>query len=120
VATFAVTAGAAFALANHGATATTAALDSVAWNLNMMVFGPLGASVLVSALAMWRSAAFGRGLCAVGGVAGVVLVVQALLFSGPDQSSTAEGLQPAVGLFWIWMIWTAAVVWRRRTRAMTS
>jgi hypothetical protein len=117
VATYAVTAGAAFALANHGTAATTAALDSVSWNLNMMVFGPLGVSVLVSALAMWRSAEFGRVLCAAGGLAGAVLAVQALLFSGPDQSSTAEGLQAAVGLFWIWMIWTGVVVWRRRPTA---
>lgn len=117
VVTYAVAAGAAYALAHHGTASTTTALDAVSWNLNLMVFGPLGVSVLLSALAMWRSGEFGRAICGAGGLAGVVLVVQALLFSGPDQSSTAQALQPAVAVFWIWMIWTGLVVWRRRPTA---
>lgn len=115
VATYAVTAGAAYSLAHDGTAATTAALDAVSWDLNLMVFGPLGVSVLLSALAMWRSTAFARALCGAGGLAGLVLVAQALLFSGPDQSSVAAGFQAGVALFWIWMIWTGIVVWRRRT-----
>lgn len=114
--TYAVTAGASYALAHDGTAAMTSALDSVAWDLDLMVYGPLGVSVLVSALAMWRSTEFGRALCGIGALAGMVLVVQALLFSGPDQTSVAAGLQAGVGLFWVWMIWTGVVVWRRRPR----
>lgn len=113
--TYAVAAGAAAALSRGGSAQTTAALDSVSWDLNLMVYGPLGVSVLVSALAMWQSAHFNRLLCVLGGLGGATLVLQALLFSGPDQSSVAQGLQGGVALFWTWMIWTAVVVWRRRT-----
>lgn len=120
VVTYAVTAGAAYALTHGGTAATTTALDAVSWDLNLMVYGPLGFSVLLSALAMWRSAEFARALCGAGGLAGVVLVVQALLFSGPDQSSVAAGLQAGVALFWVWMIWTGIVVWRRRPRATAA
>jgi hypothetical protein len=114
VVTYAVAAGAAAALSRGASSQQVAALDSVSWDLDLMVYGPLGVSVLVSALAMWRSGLFSRVLCGAGGLAGVALVVQALLFSGPDRSSVAEGLQAGVLLFWIWMIWTAVVVWRRR------
>ena len=114
VATYAVAAGAALALSHGGSAQVTAGLDAVSWDLNLTIFGPLGTSVILCALAMWRSEQFGNVLCAVGGLAGLVLVVQALLFSGPDQSSVAAGLQAGVALFWIWMIWTGVVVWRRR------
>jgi len=115
IATYAITAGAAVAGSHDASAQTVRALDSVSWDLNLMVYGPLGVSVVVSALAMWRSGLFAQVLCGVGAVGGAALVVQALLFSGPDQSSVAAAFQAGVALFWIWMIWTGVVVWRRCT-----
>ena len=113
VATYAVTAGAAWTLDHGGSDATVRGLDAAAFMLNQMVYGPLGVAVLCSAWAMWRSTLFPRALCVVGLLAGGGGTLLGLAFSAPGMSGAAGPLSAAVPLFWIWMLWTGVVLWRR-------
>ncbi|MGH3508883.1 MAG: hypothetical protein ACRDPI_01470, partial [Nocardioidaceae bacterium] len=67
---YAVSAGAAWSLERGGSVAVTRALDAVAFQTNLMIYGPMGFSVLCAGLAMWRSGLFGRALSALAMVGG--------------------------------------------------
>jgi hypothetical protein len=87
-------------------------LDSVAFELNNTLFGPLGVSLLCAGAAMWASGMFARVLCGLALLAGVVATVLGLAFNAPALSDVAAALQIAPLLFWIWMLWTGVVCWR--------
>jgi hypothetical protein len=98
-------------VANHGGDADVVrGLDSVAYTVNTMIFGPVGVAVLAAAWAMLRSGLFSKYLCWLGMLAGAVLTVYGLVFAGSE--SAGDAFQAAVPLFWIWMIWAGVVMWR--------
>lgn len=109
---YAVSAGAAWARAHGGSTSSLRALDAAAYEINAMVFGPLGVSLLCVGIAMLLSGAFGRVLCGLGITAGALATVQGLVAAGPGQSTISGMLMTGVVLFWIWSIWVGVVVWR--------
>lgn len=112
IATYAIVAGAASSKDNGGSLETIRSLDSVAFQLNNMIFGPLGVAVLCAGLAMWRSGLFHRVLPWLAIVSGALLALAAAALEAPSLSDFAAPLQVAVPLFWIWMIWTGVVCWR--------
>jgi hypothetical protein len=114
---YAVAAGASWSLDNGGSLATTRALDAVAFQTNMTLYGPAGVSVLCAALAMWRSGAFSRALAGLGAVGGSLLIVIGLALVAPRFSGAADAFSSAALLMWVWMLWTGVVVWRARPRA---
>jgi len=113
VATYAVTAGSAWYLDGGGSADVVRGLDAAAFLLNNMIFGPLGVAILCSAGAMWWSGLFPRVLCGIGLVAGVGGVLVGVAASAPAATGTAAALGIAVPLFWIWMLWTGVLCWRR-------
>ncbi|GCD90702.1 hypothetical protein [Nocardioides sp. LS1] len=113
VATYAVTAGGAWYLDHDGSPEVVRGLDAAAVVLNSTVFGPLGVAILCSAGAMWWSGLFPRVLCGVGLVAGVGGTLMGLAAAAPTAGSAADALGIAVPLFWIWMLWTGVLCWRR-------
>jgi hypothetical protein len=112
-AAFAMVMGAAI-LADHGATADmVAGLDTSALSIESLLWGPTGLAVLALAWAMFRSSLFPRALCAVGGVGGILLLVDGLVFNAPRFVSAQSALQGGVPLMWVWMLWTGVLMWRR-------
>lgn len=116
ITTYAVVPGAAWYLDHGGSIDTVRALDAATFTMNNAIFGPLGVAVLCSAAAMWSSGLFPRVLCALGVVAGVGNALVGLMFSAPAVTGIAEMLRVAVVLFWVWMLWTGVLCWRRTTR----
>src|SRR4051812_7235061 len=75
VATYGIVAGTSWAGA-HGATSgEVRMLDSVAFAVSGMVWGPTGVAILCCAVAMWRSQLFPRGLVIIGIAAGGLLTL---------------------------------------------
>jgi hypothetical protein len=116
IATYAIVSGAAWSKDKGGSLETIRSLDAVAFQLNNMIFGPLGVAVLCAGLAMWRSGLFNRVLPWLAIVSGVLLVLSAAALQAPSVSNVAAPLGLAVPLFWIWMIWTGVVCWRAAPR----
>lgn len=105
------------ALADHGASASTLrTVDLVGGDLNMLLWGPTGVAVVCLAVGMLLDGRFPRILPWVGVVGGGALVVQALGFEAPSQQHVAMGLQSAATLFWVWMIWSAVLLFVRSPR----
>ena len=110
----AVVAGTAVA-ADHGADARlVTALDTVATAVESLLWGTVGVSALALSVAMLSSRLFPRVLCCLGLLAGALLVVDGLFFSAPSYTQVASALQVAVPVLWVWMLWTALLLWRRR------
>lgn len=98
-------------VANHGGDADVVrGLDSVAFTVNTMIFGPLGVAVLAASWAMLRSGLFSRYLCWVGLLGGALLAVYGLAFA--QSESAGDAFQAAALLFWVWMLWAGVVMWR--------
>lgn len=98
-------------VANHdGGADLVRGLDSVAFAVNTMLFGPLGVAVLAASWAMLRSGLFSKYLCWLGLLSGALLTAYGLAFAGSE--SAGDAFQAAVPLFWIWMIWAGIVMWR--------
>lgn len=116
IATYAIVAGAARSTDEGGSLATIRSIDAVAFELNNMIFGPLGVAVLCAGLAMWRSGLFNRVLPWIAIVSGVILALFGAALQAPSLSDVAAPLQVAAPLFWIWMIWTGVVCWRAAPR----
>jgi hypothetical protein len=114
IAVYGVAAGASWSLTNGGSLATTRTLDAVAFQLNWMLYGPLGVSVLCAAVAMWRSTSFSRVLAGLGLLAGAAFTAVGLALVAPRLAGGAEALSSAAALLWIWMLWTGVVTWRAR------
>jgi hypothetical protein len=81
--------------------------------MNLMLYGPTGVAVLCCGVAMWRSGLFPRALAVLGAVAGAAFVVDALAFDAPRFAGIQGALNAAVLLFWIWMLWSGVLLWRR-------
>jgi hypothetical protein len=111
---YAVAAGASWSSGAHGSLAVTRSLDAVAFQLDQLLYGPLGVSVVAAGIAMWRSGLFPRVLAGLGAVAGVLSALVALAFAAPRFAGMSQALSSAALLFWIWIIWTGVVLWRAR------
>jgi hypothetical protein len=95
-------------------------LDLVASELNLMIYGPLGISMLCAGLAMWRSGLFVRTLPVLALVSGVAFVAIGAALGGPAQRDLVDPLSAAALLFWVWMLWTGVLLWRRSSAAEES
>lgn len=99
--------------------AAIAGLDAAGTVLFGLVLVPLGASVLASSAAMLLSALFPRWLCWLGIVAGALVTLGGVVgTAGAGDSGTVHDLgDPLTGIpvaaFWLWMIATAIVLFRR-------
>jgi hypothetical protein len=93
-------------------------LDTVAGLAFLCILPPLGLAVGLSAWTMLRSRAFPLWIPAVGLLSGIVLAVGGAL-GGPGYvaSGTFRGIAGAAGigvpLFWVWMVATGVILWRR-------
>ncbi len=112
VVVYAVTAGTAWSLENQGSMETARMLDAAAWQINQMIFGPLGMAVVCAAAAMWLSGLFPKVLCVVGLVGGAAGLLTGLAFSAPELGTASAVTSAGVPLFWIWMLWTGVLCWR--------
>jgi hypothetical protein len=116
IASYAIVAGAAWA-GSEGATAGQLRVaDSVAYAVNGMLWGPTGVAIACSSVAMWRSQVFPRTLVTVGVVAGCLMALLGAAFVAPGYGGVAAVLMVAPALFWVWMLWTGVLLWRRTER----
>lgn len=88
------------------------ALEWTSGTLNGLVFGTVGVSVLSSSWAMLRSELFVKALPILGIVSGIALALSALFIS-PSLSNIGGALSSGAALFWIWMIWTGILLWKK-------
>ena len=107
-------------LAEAGADSSAiVALDGAGTMLFGLILAPIGASVLACSLAMLRSGLFARWLCWLGVVAGALVIAGGIVSTtGAGDTGTVADLAdpltgPPVALFWIWMLATSAVLFRR-------
>jgi hypothetical protein len=119
IAAYAVAASAGYLAGHSGPTAAIVGLDGSANWLDQIIWAPLGLSVATSAFAMLRSAIFPRWLCWLGLVSGLVSTAYGAL-AGPAFVSTGGAqsiVQAANGIgalsFWIWMLATGILLFRR-------
>jgi hypothetical protein len=110
-------------LVDNGAdSSVVVTLDSTASILFMLVFGPLGVSVLAGAALIMTTGLFRGWLGWLGIIAGILVILfgilgVAALGNGAgllDRGAQLTGI--GVPLFWIWMIATSVILWRRRPR----
>lgn len=112
-------AGAAAGLAHSGGDhSAIVAVDAAGAWLDVMIFAPIGMSILAAAYAQLRSRLFPAWLCWLGvasGIAGCVLglVVGPALAAGPGPFQTVQMLSLATLGFWVWMLATGIVLFRR-------
>ncbi len=114
IAVYALAAGVAWSVGNGASAASVRTLDSAAYLLNYMIYGPLGVSLLCAGAAMWLSGLFGKVLPVAALAAGLLATLLGLVFVAPRFEDVAAALQLAPLLFWIWMLWTGVVLWRAR------
>lgn len=105
-------ASAAAGLAEAGDEASMVAIDRAGAGINLMLFGGLGTAITCAAYCMWRSGLFPMPLNLIGLVSGVA-IVGAQLSVSPSLSGLFDVLYFFPLVFWVWMIWTSVVLWRR-------
>jgi hypothetical protein len=116
VVAYAVVAGTARLAASGAGTGLVVGLDSAAFWVDLMLWGPVGVSVLATGIAMLRSGLFASWLSWLGTAAGAAAIIGCLVAgatvdgSGSGAADTATML-PALA-FWVWMLATGVVLWR--------
>ena len=112
-------AGAAAQLAHSGGDRSAiVAVDAAGSWLNVMIFAPIGMSVLAAAFGQLRSRLFPAWLCWLGVAAGVIGCVLGLLIgpafaAGPGPYQTVQMLSITTLGFWVWMLATGIILFRR-------
>jgi hypothetical protein len=105
---------------NGGSADAIVALDAAGSIMFLMVFAPIGVAVLACGIAMLDTRLFRGWLGWLGVAAGSLMIVGGFLAAaavGDDGDFNELGEQPsAIGalLFWLWLLATSAVLWRRR------
>ncbi|HET6667652.1 MAG TPA: hypothetical protein VFG98_10265 [Intrasporangium sp.] len=105
-------AGAAAGRADAGDEAGMVLLDQAGAGLNLMIAGGLGVAIVCASYCMWRSGLFAPALNVIGLVAGVA-IAGAQLSVSPSMQSVFDVLLFFPLVFWVWMLWTGVVCWRR-------
>lgn len=98
--------------ADRGERTLVAFFDLAGAGLNLMIAGGLGVAIVCTAYVMTASGYFSRWLNGLGIVSGVA-IVGAQLSVSPSLSGLFDVLYVFPLVFWIWMIWTSVVLWRR-------
>jgi len=112
-------AGAAAQLAHSsGDRSAIVAVDAAGSWLNIMIFAPIGISILAASAAQLRSRLFPAWLGWLGVASGVILTVLGLVVgpamaAGPGPFQTVQMLAIATLGFWAWMLATGIIVFRR-------
>jgi hypothetical protein len=119
IATYAMTAGASWYAGHGGSLGQVRGLDSAAFYVNNMIWGPCGVAVVCCGVAMWRSALFPRVLNALALVGGAALILAGVAFQSPRFTALSDGLTSGAVLFWVWMLWTGVLLWRATRRVAT-
>lgn len=114
IATYAIVSGAAWAHAHGSDMSTLRGLDATAFQLNQMIFGPLGVAVLCAGIAMWTARLFPRVLSGLALVSGVLLILAGAAATAPKLSDVMNVLTFGVLAFWVWMLWLGVLLWRSR------
>ncbi len=123
IAAYGIVAAAARLAADGGDPDLVAALDGGAFWLVLLIWGPIGISVLATGLAMLRSQLFAAWLSWLGMVAGAAGVVGCLVAGATTDESGSAAAAPAVTTvaalgMWVWMLATGVVLFRQsRTTA---
>ena len=110
----------------HASASSVVALDSAGSITDMLIFGPIGVSVVTAALAMRRSRLFASWLSWLGLLAGLLLAAGGIVASSAQGSTGAWHTignvlsGPPVLAAWIWMIATSVIIWRATPRAETA
>lgn len=113
---------AAFLVDSGAESSIVVTLDSTASVMFMLVFGPLGISLLAGAAPMITTGLFRGWLGWLGIIAGILVILfgilgVAVLGNGSGLLDTGAQLTGiGVLLFWIWMLATSVILWRRRPR----
>jgi hypothetical protein len=100
-------------------TAAIVALDAVATVLFTLIFATVGVSVLASSIAMLLSGLFARWLAWLGVITGSLVVAGGIVgTTGAGDTGTLHDLAdpltgPPVAAFWLWMLATSIVLFRR-------
>jgi hypothetical protein len=93
------------------------ALDGSAYWVNVLIWGPIGVSVLATGIAMLRSRVFAGWLSWLGvvaGAAGIAGCIVAGAVAGRSGTGPADAVTSIAALgVWIWMIATGVVLFRR-------
>jgi hypothetical protein len=118
IAAYSVVAGAARLAADGAADpGLVGALDGVGFWLNLMIFGPIGVSLLAAGTAMLRSRLFPAWLswlALLAGAAGVVGSVLSAGVAGGSGQGLADAVTGAAAIgMWIWVIVTGVRLWRQ-------
>jgi hypothetical protein len=118
--------GAAQVLASQGGQdGTVVALDRLGGVAFLCVLAPLGLAVLLAAWSMLTTQTFPRWIPVVGLLGGAIMAVGGAI-SGPGflddgaLRSVANGAGIGIPLFWVWMIATGIVLWRRTPARVSS
>lgn len=124
IVSFSLAPAAAWLAENDADPASIVALDTASSIAFLMVFGPIGVSVLAASAVIVKSRLFGRWVGWLGVVAGVLGIAGGILAAaalGDDGSFKDWGQQPsaigALGL-WIWMVAVSVILWRRTPRVI--
>ncbi|MFL5952569.1 MAG: hypothetical protein ACJ76I_00480 [Gaiellaceae bacterium] len=123
---YALVASAAWLAQAHGAIGAIVALDAAGTLLFHIVIAPVGIAVVACSAAMLMSGLFRRWLCVLGMIAGPLLVAGGVVGASAQGSSggfhdlgaALEG--PPVGIWWLWTIATALVLFRAAPRRAKS
>ncbi|MGZ4457623.1 MAG: hypothetical protein ACXVXD_04435 [Nocardioidaceae bacterium] len=113
IATYALVAGISWLSAHGGTVGQLRAVDAVSFALDGMLWGPTGLALACCGVAMWQSELFPRPLAGLGLVAGAMLVVVGLGLQAPRFAGLSGAVSSAALLFWVWMLWTGVLLWRR-------
>ena len=87
-------------------------LDAAGTGLNLMIAGGLGVAIVCSAHAMSRSAMFPTAVNVLGWMSGIA-IIGAQLTVAPSLHAVHDILSFFPLVFWIWMLWTGVLLWRR-------
>jgi hypothetical protein len=113
IASYAIVAGASWAGSEGATPGQLRMVDSVAYAMTGMLWGPTGIAIVCCAVAMRRFQLFPRTLVTVGIVGGCLMALLGVAFLAPRYGDVAAVLSIAPALFWVWMLWTGVLLWRR-------
>jgi hypothetical protein len=117
VVAYAVVAGTARLAAGGGSIGIVVGLDSAAFWVDLLIWGPVGVSVLATGVAMLRSGLFASWLSWLGILGGAAAITGCLVAGATVDASGSGAADAATSLpalaIWVWMVATGVVLWRR-------